>query len=231
MRLSSLTAKYVMAVTGAGLVVFVLGHLAGNLTVFLGPDWLNGYAHHLKELPALVWTARVGLLVFFVVHVLVGVRLSLLNNGARPVGYQYDDVRVTSWASRYMLATGVVVLLFLLYHLAHFTFGWVKEAHVGGAYYHYHKLHDAQGRHDVYTMVVAGFRDPMVAALYLASMVALWLHLWHGASSLFQSVGLGTVSKRSWTSWVGPVVATVVLVGNSAIVLGVQVGLIGGGMR
>lgn len=231
MRLSSLTAKYVMAVTGAGLTLFVLAHLAGNLLVFLGPDALNAYAYHLKELPAVLWSARVGLLAFFVVHVLVGVRLSLLNNAARPVGYQYDDVRVASWASRYMLATGVVVLLFLLYHLAHFTLGWVKAAQIGGGYYHYLDLRDAHGRHDVYAMVVDGFRDPGIAALYLASMVALWLHLWHGASSLFQSLGLGTVSKASWAAWVGPVVATVVLVGNCAMVLAVQVGLIGGGMR
>src|SRR5438132_14429038 len=102
---SSLASKFVMAVTGAGLMLFVLFHLIGNLLVFAGPDALNGYAQHLKAMPGVLWVARLGLLVLFVVHVLMGIRLAVANAVARPVPYQYEDTRVATLASRTMLLT------------------------------------------------------------------------------------------------------------------------------
>lgn len=246
---STLTAKYVMAATGIGLMLFVLGHLAGNLLLFLGPDYLNGYAHHLKASPLLLWPARIGLLVFFVVHILVGVRLSLLNLAARPTRYQYEDTRVATRASRTMLATGLITLLFVLYHLAHFTFGIVEKAHVGRETYSFLDLEQAYDpltgyglaagttttpegtqpayRPDVYTMVVVGFRHPFVALIYLAAMIVLWFHLWHGASSWCQSVGLAPVQQNRFVAWLGPTIATLILVGNGSIVLAVLFRLVG----
>lgn len=246
---SSLGSKYVMAITGAALILFVLAHMAGNLLLFLGPDAINAYAQKLQQLGPLLWVARLGLLVIFVVHLFMGLRLALLNKAARPVRYQYEDTVVASWASRYMLGTGIVVLLFLLYHLAHFTLGVTHEAHIGGGTVSYRELEQtydpqtgkglpaeattapsglkASHRHDVYTMVIAGFRNPVIAGLYLAAMIALWLHLWHGVSSWFQSLGLGTAQENPLVAWAGPVVSTLVLIGNSSIVLAVLLGFVG----
>lgn len=246
---SSLASKYVMAVTGAGLLLFVLFHMIGNLLVFVGPDALNTYAQKLKEMPGLLWVARLGLLVFFVVHVTMGIRLALANSRARPVGYQYEDTRVASLASRTMLLTGIVVLLFLLYHLAHFTFGWTHEAKVRGGVVNYLKLEQPYDplthegvpeatvaipsggkpllRHDVYKMVIVGFRDPLIAGLYLLAQLALCFHLWHGASSWAQTVGLGTIQESRLLRWGGPAFALVIFLGNSAMVVAVFLRLIG----
>src|SRR4051794_20567806 len=122
---SSLGKKYVMAVTGLVLVLFVIGHMLGNLLLFAGPDALNSYAKALKDKPALLWAARLGLLAAFLIHVYLGLRLTRENVQARGTGYVYEDTVQASWASRHMLLTGLVVLAFLLYHLAHFTFGVV----------------------------------------------------------------------------------------------------------
>lgn len=235
---SSLASKMVMAVTGAALILFVLGHLAGNLLIFAGRDALNAYAEKLKETPALLWPARVGLLVVFVLHLTMAVRLALTNRAARPTRYQYEDVRETSKASRIMLSTGVIILLFLLYHLAHFTFGWTHEAKVDGVPRSYHELEQeyqptyggaVKKRQDVHAMVVVGFRNPFIALTYLAAQIALWLHLWHGGSSLFQSLGLGTI-RTPWIARIGPVLATGILAGNCAIVVGVLLRWIGAGV-
>jgi succinate dehydrogenase / fumarate reductase cytochrome b subunit len=249
---SSLASKFVMAVTGLLLMLFVLAHLIGNLLIFAGPDAINTYAQHLKALPPLLWTFRLGLLTIFVIHILMGIRLSVANSLARPVGYQYEDTRVASLASRTMLLTGVVILLFVLYHLAHFTLGWTHEAVRSGRSVNYLDLkqlydpltgtgvaegttHTAGGvrpdlRPDVYTMMIVGFRSPLIAGLYLLAQVALWFHLWHGASSWCQSIGLGPVHENRLIAWGGPAFATLILAGNSAIVLSVLLRFIGAGV-
>src|ERR1700722_16520489 len=131
---SSLGSKYVMAITGLGLVGFVIIHMIGNLLIFAGRDALNGYAAALKHNPAFLWTARTGLLFFFVVHMAFALRLSLHNKAARPTRYVYEDTVEADWASRHMLLTGLVLLAFVLYHLAHFTLG-VVATDAGTSYF------------------------------------------------------------------------------------------------
>src|SRR5262245_39654676 len=121
---SSLGSKYVMAITGLLLIGFVLGHMTGNLLIFAGPDAMHGYAAGIKSRPALLWGVRLGLLAVFVVHVLIGIRLTLANKAARPTPYAYEDTLQASWASRHMMLTGLLLLAFVVYHLAHFTLGW-----------------------------------------------------------------------------------------------------------
>src|SRR5262245_49579551 len=111
---SSLGSKYWMALTGLVLTGFVLGHMAGNLLVFAGPDALNSYAHALKSRPAFLWTVRLILLAVFVLHVVIGIRLTLQNQAARPVGYAYEETMQASWASRHMLLTGLVLFAFIV---------------------------------------------------------------------------------------------------------------------
>jgi succinate dehydrogenase / fumarate reductase cytochrome b subunit len=225
---SSVGAKVLVALTGLGLTGFVVFHMIGNLKVFQGRDAVNAYAAFLKhELGLLLWLARGGLLAIFVLHVGLAVRLKLRAAAARPVAYHYRrDVRATR-ASRSMIWTGVVVGLFTLFHLAHYTLGWVKQAEVSpGVYRNYLDLTDDRGRHDVYAMVVAGFSEPWLAALYVVAQAALFVHLLHGVQSTFQTLGLK--SRRSGRAiwWLGFAVALTVLAGNLAIVVGVWAGLV-----
>ncbi|MFQ3652328.1 MAG: succinate dehydrogenase cytochrome b subunit, partial [Gemmataceae bacterium] len=186
-------------------------------------------------------------------------RLTWANRAARPVKYVHEDTLQASWASRHMWLTGLVLLAFIGYHLAHFTFGVTHRADVQITRYgerevdkNYldltEKLVYSEGlkayepdpaedlrayghasekyRHDVYSMVVSGFRVPLISAIYIVSMIFLALHLWHGASSMFQSLGLTGSTWRSYLAYVGPGIATVVLIGNCSIPLAVLLGLI-----
>jgi succinate dehydrogenase / fumarate reductase cytochrome b subunit len=221
---SSVGSKYVMALTGLGLMFFVLGHMAGNLLVFAGRDALNSYAHALKHAPVLLWTVRSGLLAIFVVHVVLGIRLTLQNTAARGTPYVYEDTVEANWASRHMMLTGLVILAFLLYHLAHFTFGWVAKADLPlGVRSNYLDLVDPAGRQDVYAMVIYGFRNPWITLSYLIAQGFLGLHLWHGGSSWFQSLGLNAPRYEGVVHRIGPIVATVVVVGNCSMPLAIFV--------
>ena len=121
--LSSVGSKYVMALTGLGLMIFVIAHMIGNLLIYGGRDALNAYAHGLTEHPVLLWSARGGLLTIFVIHILFALRTWQENESARPIAYVRKDHVEANWASRHMMLTGVVILLFVIYHLLHFTFG------------------------------------------------------------------------------------------------------------
>jgi succinate dehydrogenase / fumarate reductase cytochrome b subunit len=233
-------------------MLFILVHLIDNLLIFAGQDALNAFARGLRDWPGVLWVFRGGLLLLFAVHIFVAIRLSVLNTLARPVRYQYEDTRVASLASRTMLTTGLVVLAFLLYHLAHFTFGWTQEAQINGRTTNFMALEQsydpitrngvAEGtthtvgglrpaqRHDAYTMVIVGFRNPLIAGLYILAQVALWFHLCHGASSWAQTVGWGTVQENKFLAWGAPTFATIILVGNCTIVLAVFLRLIGTGV-
>lgn len=267
--LSSIGGKTIVAITGLLLVGFVLTHMAGNLLIFVGRDWLNDYAHHLKSLGPFLWVARIGLLVIFVVHIGVSLQLNYTNAAARPQGYVYEETMQASWASRNMVWTGLVLLAFVLYHLAHFTLGYTDTAKAqfkadgekvplsGEKKYldltdqlkskdqmkesvglHFwgpapdkdltlEKDHGPELRHDVYSMVINGFRNPAVSLLYLLAMGVLGLHLWHGASSMLQTLGLNGRSAGWFVNGVGPAIAVIVVAGNCAIVLAVWVGAIG----
>lgn len=223
---SSVGAKIVVALSGLGLTVYVVFHMIGNLKVFQGKDAINAYAYFLKhELGLLLWIARGGLLAIFVLHIVLAVRLKLRSVAARPVAYQYRrDVRATT-AGRTMIWTGIVVGLFTLFHLAHFTFGWVKGVETSpGVFRNYLELQDEKGRHDVYSMVVAGFTEPALAVLYIVAQLALFVHLMHGVQSSFQTLGLKNRRSGLAIWWLGFLIALTVLVGNLLIVVGVWAG-------
>jgi succinate dehydrogenase / fumarate reductase, cytochrome b subunit len=215
---SSLGSKYVMAVTGLGLIGFVFAHMAGNLQIFLGKAALNNYAHHLEEIPILLWTARIGLLGIFIVHIFFGIRLSLLNGKARPIRYVYEDTVQATWASRHMLLTGLVILAFVVYHLMHFTFGAVDPANYKYA------LPDDDRLHDVAGMVVGGFKQWPISVSYIVAMIVLGLHLWHGGGSWLQSLGLNSKRWRPFVSGLSVILAVIVVVGNCSIPLAILFG-------
>lgn len=217
---SSLGMKYIMAVTGVGLVGFVIAHMLGNLLVFGGPDAVNSYAEMLHHSPRLLWSARIGLIVIFLLHVGSAARLSRENREARPVPYVFKNTVQASYASRTMLASGLLVLLYLAYHLAHFTFRVVDQGDLPAV------LVDASGRPDVYRMVVTSFQQPIVSGIYLAATVVLCVHLSHGVSSLFQSLGLNHPRCNPAIRRLGPAVAVIVLAGNCSMPLAALFGIL-----
>jgi succinate dehydrogenase / fumarate reductase cytochrome b subunit len=216
---SSIGAKVVMGVTGVMLIGFVIMHMVGNLQVFLGPEPLNAYGKMLHDLGGLLWVARFGLIGAVVLHIASGLRLASLNKAARPVRYVHETTVQASFASRYMKLSGLVVLAFVVYHLLHFT--------LGGAVPDDTNFLDAQGRKDIYKMVVLGFQQPAVSAAYIIAMILLGLHLNHGATSLFQSLGLRNVKYNTIIDKVGPALSILVVVGNCSMPIAILTGLIG----
>ncbi|MEZ6185202.1 MAG: succinate dehydrogenase cytochrome b subunit [Planctomycetota bacterium] len=209
---STVGMKVLMALTGLGLAGFLVVHMAGNLQMLAGdkaPELMNAYAAQLKGLGPLLWVARLGLLGLFVLHIFLAIRLTALNSAARPVPYAYEDTVQASWASRIMIYTGALVLIFLLFHLAHFTLGLVQPEPFA--------LEDAQGRHDVYSMVVAGFRVPALSIAYGLAMFVVGLHLCHGLGSLVRSLGLSNPRLQLLVQRIGIALAILIAVGFAAV--------------
>ena len=177
-----------MALTGGALFVFVIGHLVGNLQLFLGPETLNRYGHFLQSNKEILWLARLGLLACVVLHILAAAALSAENKAARPVGYADDPTPIAaSYASRTMLMSGLIVGAFIVYHLLHYT---VLVTGVNFSGQDFGGFHDGKGRHDVYRMMIVGFQQPVVAMFYIGAMALLCLHLSHGVQAMFQSLGV-----------------------------------------
>jgi succinate dehydrogenase / fumarate reductase cytochrome b subunit len=216
-----------MAMTGLALIGFVLVHMAGNLLIFAGKDAVNSYARHLEDLGGLLWVARALLLAIFVLHLLLAFRLTRENWIARPIGYYRDATVKANWASRHMMLTGLVILAFVIYHLLHFTFGVVDNED-----FKYHppayRLHEGANPYtpDVARMVTRSFSPDKwpIAVSYILAQLFLGLHLWHGGSSWFQSLGLNRKRSAWLVGLVGPILAILVVVGNCSIPLAILLG-------
>jgi len=178
---SSIGKKVVMALTGLILVGFIIGHLSGNLLYFKGPAALNEYAKWLHDHAALIWGARITLLAAVGLHIWAGISLALENRAARAGGPEVTATRRASLASLTMPYTGLVVLGFIVFHLLHYTLRTVALAP---------EVIAKADAGDVHQMLVAGFQNPVVSAFYIVSLALLSLHLSHGVSSLFQTLGL-----------------------------------------
>ena len=214
---SSVGRKIIVAVTGLGLFLFVIVHMLGNLQIFLGPDPINHYAEFLKSKPLLLWTARLGLLLLVVLHITLAIQLALENRRARPVGYSRGKPAASSLASRTILISGLMIFSFVVYHLLQFTVGTTNPEYL--------QLRDAQGRHDVYEMMVRGFSHPWVSFFYILSVGLLCLHLSHGVSSTFQSLG---IRKRTCSviDRFAKAAAVLIFIGNTSIPLAVLGGVV-----
>ncbi len=206
--------KALMAVTGVVLFGFVIAHMLGNLQVFLGPEQLNGYAKKLRDLGPLLWVAR-GVLVFSVLaHIVVAVQLVLRSSAARPQGYRKKRNTATSYAARTMRYSGPILALFIVYHLAHLTAPGVPM----GGYEHSHV--------DVYANVVQAFSIRWVSGVYIVAQLLLGFHLYHGAWSLFQSLGLSHPRYDEKKRMAAQTLAMVVMFGNIAMPVAVLAGVV-----
>lgn len=224
---SSIGMKQLMAITGLGLAVFVLAHLLGNLQVFVGRDPFNDYAATLQGLGPLLWVMRGGLLLIVLVHIVAAIRLIGLNRRARPVKYKVFKPVRSSWYSRAMPMTGMILLAFIVFHLAHFTGGKVDPA-----IYQLWELPTGEivtafeegARHDAYGMLIAGFQNMPIAGFYLFAMALLCMHLAHGVTSFLQTLGLNHPKYNGLFKMIGPAYGWLIFLGNTAIVVAVLAG-------
>lgn len=212
---TSIGKKVVMALTGIILIGFVFGHLVGNLQIFGPSEKINHYAHFLQGLGSGLWVVRTVLLGSVILHIWAAVVLTLENWKARPANYNANTTIQASYASRTMRWSGVIVFVFILYHLAHFT---VRVTHPEYSEWTT-QLHDGTVVKDVYRMIVVGFSSPIVSGFYIISIALLSLHLSHGISSLFQSLGLRTEGWGGFLDKLSVILAWGYFLGNAAIPL------------
>jgi succinate dehydrogenase / fumarate reductase, cytochrome b subunit len=210
---TTLGKKAVMAVTGVILFGFVVGHLIGNLQIYLPPEHINAYALWLRSVPLLLWGARITLLVAVTLHIWASFVLWSLQRAARPVAYVKKVNEHSTYASRTMMWSGPIVLAFVIFHLLHFTFGVV---HPGGPFV----------EHDVYNNVVTGFQFWPVSVFYIIAMILLCYHLYHGLWSMFQSLGFSHPVYTPWLRLGAKVVAILIAVGNISIPVAAMIGFI-----
>jgi succinate dehydrogenase / fumarate reductase, cytochrome b subunit len=220
---SSVGQKVIVAVTGLGLVGFLIGHMIGNLKIFSGPESLNKYAYFLQhDIGALLWIARAGLLFLFFTHLTVTLKLQSQAKAARPIAYHSRKTAQASTASKTMLWTGLVVGAFTLFHLAHYTFTVVHPEYAGLKY----TLQDGKVVHDVYSMMIMGFTTPWISIIYVAAQLLLFFHLSHGIASALRTLGLVGKRFEPAATMMAYGIAGTILLGNVAIVLAVQTGLV-----
>jgi succinate dehydrogenase / fumarate reductase cytochrome b subunit len=205
--------KAVMAVTGAVMFLFVIGHLAGNLQVFEGPEKLNQYGKLLHDLGELLWPVRIVLLLCVTLHIIATVQLALVKKRARPVGYSAKKAIASSYASRTMYWSGPIVLAFIIFHLLHLTAGYV---HPGSEF--------IEG--DVYHNVVSGFQVWWVSVWYIFAVVLLGLHLRHGLWSAFQSLGMNHPRHTPILKSSAWVIAVAITLGYISIPISVLLGVV-----
>lgn len=207
-----------MAISGMALFFFVVAHMLGNLQIFLGPDAINEYGHFLQSKPELVWPARIGLLVMVGLHIWAAIKLTAENRAARPVGYGEFKPKGSTYASRTMFITGLLILTFIIYHLMHYT---VQVTGINFTGKNFAELQDAKNRHDIYNMMIYGFRQPIVSIFYIVSMTLLCIHLSHGVSSMFQSLGWKNRKYGQFIDRFALVAAGILVVGYSSIPIAV----------
>jgi succinate dehydrogenase / fumarate reductase cytochrome b subunit len=208
---STLGKKIVMAVTGAIGFAYLIAHVIGNLLVFRGATKINAYAGFLKSNPGLLWAARAILLVAVIAHIVAAFQLTRISQKSRPIGYKLWRSVGSDFASRTMRWTGPLVGVFIVYHLFHFTLGTVHPDFREGQVYH---------------NITTGFRVWYVSAFYIVAMLALFGHLYHGAWSMFQSVGLNHPKYNQLVRALATIVTIVVVVGFISIPVAVLLGFI-----
>ena len=217
--------KYVMAVTGIMMMGFVVAHMIGNLKMYLGAEDINHYAEFLNRLlyplapeKVVLWLMRAGLIGALLLHLHAAYSLTQMNRHARAVRYQSArDYQIANFASRSMRLTGIVVLLFIVWHLLDLTFGSVNTIGANGDFV----------KEDVYANVVRSFERIPVAVFYILANLALGVHLYHGAWSIFQSLGFNSPRFNQWRRMFATGLAAVVVIGNVSFPVAVLAGIVG----
>jgi succinate dehydrogenase / fumarate reductase cytochrome b subunit len=215
---SAIGKKAVMAVTGVFLFGWVFLHMLGNLKLYLGPEHMNEYAKWLVTMgaPALpdktvLIIVRTLLLIAVWFHIQAATQLTIMNRKARPTAYNQRDFVTATYAARTMRWGGVIILLFVWYHLGHLTYGKFHPDFIPG---------------DPYHNVVTGFQVPWVSAFYIVANLALGLHLYHGLWSMFNSLGLNHPRFNHWRRIFATAFALIITLGNISFPISVLMGLV-----
>jgi len=203
---STIGLKVLMALTGLGLVGFLVGHMAGHLQIFAGRDAYNAYAKFLQGLGGALWVVRLGLLGMLVAHIYAAVTLNKRNQEARPHAYAVKTNKVTTPYAISMLYSGLTILAFVGYHLAHFTLNLVHGPMPM-------TLLEGEMVRDVYVAYVTAFQNPIIFILYTVAMVGIAMHLAHALTSMFRTLGVMRGKYREPLSKVGPVVGYATAIG------------------
>ena len=209
-----------MSVTGLIWIGFVILHVAGNLQAFIGRDKLNAYSALLHGPAAeLLWLLRIVLIISLVLHVVMAWQLTRVARAARPDDYKTRVPQVSTWPSRTMRWGGLLLLVFIVFHILHFTTRDVDPA--GWA-----QATDAAGRYDIYGNIVASFRIWWVTAIYLVAMVLLGMHLWHGVWSSGRSLGVARPTPHPLRRRIAPILSLALWLGFSIVPIAVIAGVI-----
>ncbi len=215
---SSIGKKYVVAVTALLLVFYVLGHLLGNLQIYMGPNRINAYAQFLHDLGPILWVVRAILLAAFVMHIVATIQLARENRLAKPQKYAVAGYQRSTMASRTMIVSGLIVLCFIIYHLLQFTLQVTDPE--------FREVHDSLGRHDVYRMLILGFRHPLISLFYVVGLFLLTNHLSHGFASILQTLGINNRKIGDFVSIGGQTLAWIVFAGYISIPVTILLGII-----
>jgi len=208
---SNVGQKAVMAVTGAVLFLFIIGHLAGNMQMFAGRERINAYAAFLKNTGELLWVARGTLLLALTLHIIASAQITLANWRARPVGYAFKRDIETTYAAKTMILSGPLILLYVIYHLMMFNFL------VTGPGY---------SQTDVYGNVIKAFQTPAIAGVYILAMLMLGLHLSHGIWSMLHTLGISNPRYHKLRRIVAPAIAAIIAAGYISIPLAALIGVL-----
>lgn len=203
-----------MAISGIAMVGFLLAHLAGNLLVYAGAEAINSYAERLRDFPLVLWVARIGLIIAVGLHIYSSIKLTRINNMARPQKYVDRNWQVTKLSSRTMFLTGLIILSFIGYHLAHLTFRLT------------HPQFFELGPYDLYQMLIISFHSPIVTGFYVLSIVLLMMHLSHGITSMFQTLGIRHKNIQTGVRTIGPFLATFLGIGFISIPVAILLGFV-----
>ncbi len=216
---SSIGAKVTMAITGIFIVFFLIAHMLGNLQMFVGPEAVNSYAYFLKhKIGKFLWVMRGGLLLAIVLHIWAAIRVTIHNREVGGSRYAVQNYSASTYASRTMIWGGIILFTFIVYHILHFTVGLIKPE--------FYNVKTAEGLHDVYRMTVLGFQNPWIAGWYILAQIFLWMHLKHGISSFFQTMGWNSRKYRGVVNALGPILSTIICLGFISVPLAVQLGII-----
>lgn len=219
---SSIGKKWIVALTGIVLLGFVTGHMIGNLQIYLPPVWINSYARHLENLGPLLWAIRLVMLAMIGLHIITTVKLTAENRMSRPERYAVKQSQASTFASRTMIMSGLIVLVFIVFHILHYT---VRLQHPAWGEETFPLAHGEMVR-DVYTMMVEGFANVWVSGFYILGVFLLCLHLSHGISSMLQTLGLNDSKTDALWTIVGRVYAWALFVGYASIPVSIMLGIV-----
>ena len=206
-----------MALSGAMILLFIIGHALGNLLIFSGQNSLNTYAYWLQNSPML-WVFRITMLMFLLLHSVLAIRLFLQNRSARPVQYAIDqDIQLT-FSAKTMILSGVIIFAFIVFHIAHLTLGWVSTTSL--------EIEAGHNMIDVYSNVVRGFQQPAITTFYVLAVLVIGLHLHHSIKSLFQTLGFHHLNFHQLSDYLAPAMIVVLTLAFMSIPLAALFGFL-----